>query len=212
MTQHRPQEDRRSDILTAARAVFVERGFLSARVEDVARRARLSKGAVYFHFKSKREILDALVAEEHAETQRIISTAAADPRPAAVKIVAIGKKYLDYIAGLKSPPRFFLLMNEMATRDERLREEVTRIHERFVAQTAALIAEAIAEGSFRDVDPVAAALLLKAIVDGLAGQAAIGLRPDAQRLAGEAVGVLLHGLARAPAGEGGPGSSADGGA
>ena len=44
---------RREDILRAARAVFIEQGADGARMDDVARRAQVSKGAVYHHCPSK---------------------------------------------------------------------------------------------------------------------------------------------------------------
>ena len=68
MTKHLSEAERRSQILRAARAVFIEKGFLAARVEDVAKRASLSKGAVYFYFSSKRDLFMALVQEEHEAT------------------------------------------------------------------------------------------------------------------------------------------------
>lgn len=196
MTRHRSESERRGQILRAARAVFIERGYLAARVEDVARRARLSKGAVYFYFHSKRELFDALVDEEFATTVSFLEDAGRDERPARVKLIDLGRKYLDYFAGLKTPPRFFLLMSEMAIRDEEIRERVTGIHRRFLAQLAALIEEGIEEGSFRDLDPMAAAMLLKAFIDGLAGQSAIGVRPDVERLSTDGIRLILEGLAR----------------
>jgi AcrR family transcriptional regulator len=64
--------DARDAALDAARAEFARRGVDRARVEDIARRAGISKGAFYLHFTSKeeafREILQRFlgVVEEHA--------------------------------------------------------------------------------------------------------------------------------------------------
>ena len=194
MTSHAPEAERRAQILRAARAVFIERGYLATRVDDVARRAGLSKGAVYFYFKNKRALFDALVDEEHANTRSFLETAAADPRPAHEKLMELGIGYLDYFAGLKSPPRFFLLMSEAAIRDESIRESTVAIHRQFVARVAELIDEGIQSGQFRDVDPQAAALMLKAVIDGLGGQSAIGERPDVARLSTDGIRLLLEGL------------------
>jgi len=194
MTRHASQAERRAQILRAARVVFIENGYLAARVQDVAKRAGLSKGAVYFYFDSKRELFDALVDEEHATTLSFLEHAGADPRPASEKLIELGVRYLDYFAGLKSPPRFFLLMSEMAIRDESIRARTTEIHQRFVDRVAELIGEGIASGHFRDVDPVAAALMLKAVIDGLGGQSAIGVRPDVARLSTDGIRMLLEGL------------------
>src|SRR5688572_17919117 len=57
----RRPEARPDEILDAALAVFSEQGFAGARVEDIAARAGLSKGAVYLYFDSKHDMLKALV-------------------------------------------------------------------------------------------------------------------------------------------------------
>jgi hypothetical protein len=37
-------------------------------------------------------------------------------------------------------------------------------------------------------------MILKAIIDGLAGQAAVGIRPDREKLVNDGLSTLLHGL------------------
>ena len=194
MTKHQSEAERRSQILRAARAVFIHRGFIAARVEDVAKRAGLSKGAVYFYFSSKRDLFLALVQEEHENTYSFLDDAEHDSRPAAVKLLDLGQKYLDYFAGLKSPPRFFLMMCEQGIRDEEIREECQAVHQRFVDAATRILAQGMAEGSFRQADPIAVAQMLKAIIDGMAGQSAIGLRPDRDRLLGDGIGMILNGI------------------
>ena len=198
MTRHLSELERKAQILRAARAIFIERGYLAARVEDIASRAGLSKGAVYFYFTSKREVFDALVDEELAVTASFLADAELDSRPAVIKMVDLGRKYLDYFAGLKTPPRFFLLMSELAIRDEDLRKRVNAVHEKFILATERVIAQGIAEGAFRDYDPRAIALFLKAFIDGLAGQSAVGMRPDVERLANDGIRMLMTGLVISP--------------
>ncbi len=194
MTKHQSEAERRSQILRAARAVFIDRGFIAARVEDVAKRAGLSKGAVYFYFASKRDLFLALVQEEHENTYSFLDRAEEDHRPAAVKLVDLGQQYLDYFAGLKSPPRFFLMMCEQGIRDDEIREEVQAVHQRFVDAATRILAQGMNEGTFREADPHGVAMILKAIIDGLAGQAAIGIRPDREKLVNDGLSTLLHGL------------------
>ena len=194
MTRHLSEPERRSQILRAARAVFIEKGFLAARVEDVAERAGLSKGAVYFYFESKRDLFMALVQEEHEQTYSFLDLAEEDGRPGMVKLLDLGQKYLDYFAGLKSPPRFFLMMCEQGIRDDEIREECQAVHQQFVDAAARILAQGMAEGSIREGDPAAIASLLKAMIDGLAGESAIGIRPDKERLIQDGLPMILHGL------------------
>lgn len=198
MTKHLSETERRGQILRSARSVFIEKGYLAARVDDVARRAGLSKGAVYFYFPSKRDLFLALVREEHENTYSFIDQADHDDRPAAVKLLDLGRKYLDYFAGLKSPPRFFMMMSEQAIRDEEVREELIAVHSRFVDACTRILAQGMAEGTFRPLDPLAVAQILKALIDGLAGESAIGLRPDRERLAGDGIQVILSGILLPP--------------
>src|SRR5271169_3535193 len=53
-------------ILDAAEVVFAERGFHGARIQDIAKRARIAVGTVYNHFEDKDAVLAALL-EQRAE-------------------------------------------------------------------------------------------------------------------------------------------------
>src|SRR5665647_1101621 len=56
----------RANLLAAAEAAFVRAGLEGAKVEDITRRAGLSKGAFYLHFRGKddafRQLVEAMVA------------------------------------------------------------------------------------------------------------------------------------------------------
>jgi AcrR family transcriptional regulator len=53
----------RQQILDASLRLFSERGFARTTVRDIARQAGITDAAIYYHFESKRELLDALVEE-----------------------------------------------------------------------------------------------------------------------------------------------------
>src|SRR5437899_825969 len=57
----RRKDARPEEILAAALDVFVERGFARARLEEVARRAGVTKGTIYLYFKSKEALFKAVV-------------------------------------------------------------------------------------------------------------------------------------------------------
>lgn len=57
-----PPHVRTRQILDAALAVFSERGFAAARMDDIAAAAGLSKGGLYAHFASKDEVFEALLS------------------------------------------------------------------------------------------------------------------------------------------------------
>lgn len=54
----------RHAILVAAASVFDERGYDGATIGDILDASGITKGALYFHFESKRALADAIVAEQ----------------------------------------------------------------------------------------------------------------------------------------------------
>jgi AcrR family transcriptional regulator len=59
----RRKQARPRELLDAALALFVEKGFAAARTEEIASRAGVSKGTLYLYFPSKDDLLKALIAE-----------------------------------------------------------------------------------------------------------------------------------------------------
>ena len=57
----RRKEERPQEIAEAALAAFAEKGYAATRVDDVAKRAGVSKGLLYLYFKTKEELFKAVV-------------------------------------------------------------------------------------------------------------------------------------------------------
>ena len=57
----RRKEDRPQEITAAAFAAFAEKGFTATKVEEVARRAGVSKGLLYLYFETKEELFKAVI-------------------------------------------------------------------------------------------------------------------------------------------------------
>jgi AcrR family transcriptional regulator len=59
----RRKDARPEEILSAALAVFTDRGFAATKLEDVAKRAGVTKGTIYLYFDSKEALFKALIRE-----------------------------------------------------------------------------------------------------------------------------------------------------
>lgn len=57
----------RAALVEAGRRLFGERGFAGTSVEDLAREARVTTGALYHHFGAKRLLFEAVFEQAHAE-------------------------------------------------------------------------------------------------------------------------------------------------
>ncbi len=64
-----PPEERRRQLLRAAHGLFLKKGYRGTTVDEIARAAGLTKGALYFHFQNKEDILFEMVRNytEHHE-------------------------------------------------------------------------------------------------------------------------------------------------
>jgi len=66
-------EERRTGILDAALAVFSQRGYYAASIDDIASEAGVSKALIYEHFASKKELYADLIARNARElNQRVV--------------------------------------------------------------------------------------------------------------------------------------------
>ncbi|TCP57507.1 TetR family transcriptional regulator [Tamaricihabitans halophyticus] len=79
------QERNKAKVLAAARAEFAERGYREAKVDAIAERAELTRGAVYSNFPGKRALYFAVLAELAAEVP-----IAAHVRPGENPVDALG--------------------------------------------------------------------------------------------------------------------------
>src|SRR3569623_1660721 len=80
----RRAEDRPREICAAALEVFAERGFAAARLEEIARRAGVSKGTLYLYFETKEQLFRAVVDQAIAPNLRMVrAMIAAHPGPLA---------------------------------------------------------------------------------------------------------------------------------
>jgi AcrR family transcriptional regulator len=61
-TRQRRKQARPQELLHAALALFVEKGFAATRAEEVARQAGVSKGTLYLYYPSKEHLLMAVIA------------------------------------------------------------------------------------------------------------------------------------------------------
>jgi len=78
----RRKADRPAEIVSAALAVFAEKGFAAAKLDEIARRAGVSKGALYLYFETKEDLFRAVVGQAIAPNISVVKTmVAAHPGP-----------------------------------------------------------------------------------------------------------------------------------
>ncbi len=127
-------------------------------MDDIAKRARISKGAIYLYFESKdallRALIDAKVAPMGKQLEELAKAGAANPTMA-VKLLANAAAVRLADPAIIAVPR---LMIGLSARFPDLAEFYrARVVEPARAALEAMIRAGIAKGEFRAVDPAAAA-------------------------------------------------------
>lgn len=73
-------EETRAALLEVARDLFAERGYAGTSTEEIVQRARVTRGALYHHFRGKTDLFEAVVEEmEQESAQRLMAASAGGP-------------------------------------------------------------------------------------------------------------------------------------
>jgi AcrR family transcriptional regulator len=179
-------EVRREEILSAAVREIADRGVAATRVADVAKALQVSPALVFYHFKTKDQLLAA--AFEYAAQRDLerLGQVLARPGSALSRLAAVLRLYQP--TGSASPSWTLWVDGwAAALRSADLRRASRRLDLRWKDAVAGLIAEGVAAGEFACPDPQAAAWRITALIDGLSVQVTVhrGVisRREAARLA-----------------------------
>jgi AcrR family transcriptional regulator len=186
---------RRQRVLTAALDAITERGIPETRIADVAKRAGMSPGHVMYYFASRAELLVAVLQWNedrfHAELEADLGRKRSARRRLDAAIRAS-------VPTGRGDPHWLLWLEvwAMAPHDEDLLEKQRLQEGRFLDLLVRVIRQGQSSGEFdRSVDAERAAVLLSALIDGLAIRVAIGAPgidgPSMLRLATEEARLLL---------------------
>ena len=91
-------EATRVTLLSAARKLFARRGYPEVSIDEIVQAARVTKGALYHHFKDKRELFRGVVEQIEQEIRERLREAAAGPKEARAQLQAACGAYLDACA------------------------------------------------------------------------------------------------------------------
>lgn len=181
------QQGQRGRILGAATRCFAERGFHEATIQDICDVAGLSKGGLYTYFKSKEEILSALIREGFAAGLERAQEVARSGHGAVDKLRRIGEAVVGN-AG-PQPPQLLLEIWALASKNPSLVALYADGYDQWRAFLAGLLREGIDEGVFKaDVDPEAVVMVVLAVFGGITLQEGLTGRSVDWRRVLEALG------------------------
>jgi AcrR family transcriptional regulator len=188
-------DERRAQIMEAALACFIRKGYNNTTMDDIVAESGLSKGTLYWYFKSKDDLFAAAimsllmdVGEEAVAALEQYTTAADKLRAVAQSAANLSKK----VEG------FFSLFLEFWASSPR-REEAGQLWVGLLVQYKDIFVEVIEQGirngEFKPVDAEKLVWAMMAAYDGLAAYVMFIPDMDLERVSQVFIETLLDGLA-----------------
>lgn len=148
----RRKEDRPQEITEAAFEAFAEKGFAATRVEEVAKRAGVSKGLLYLYFRTKEELLKAVIKSVVIRrVERLIATLATTEMSSAEFIRGPMADFMKQIPGSRVAVVLRLLLAEGPRHPDLLEFYWRNVVSRALQAIRELVERGIERGEFRDV-------------------------------------------------------------
>jgi len=167
-------EVRRMQIADAARALTVRYGSEHITVRRIAKEIEVSEGAIYRHFKSKRDILSFMVERIEEDW---MADMAKDSAPGLAPLEILNRSLRNHVSAIEQRRgvSFQVVAEIISLGDSRLNRKASEALNRYTARIRDLLAEGIETAEVRnDIDPDRAANLIAAAIQGTVNRWALG--------------------------------------
>ena len=181
-------------LFEAAVELLGERGYSGATIDDIVERAGVAKGTVYYHFRSKSELVSTLLDDGLRRLAASFRREIEGAQGGQAALRALVHAELAYIERYQAFSK--LVMAEMWRADRDWRESLKTLREEYVEVFAGVLRGGVAEGAFRaDLDVQASAstifgMIATAALDWLAFDPRATLDDVERRLAPLVLGAV----------------------
>jgi AcrR family transcriptional regulator len=147
----REKDQRRSAILNAARKLFFEKGFRYVTVENIARKAELSKGSIYLYFSSKGEIYTQILLNDIDKFNKKSSLIFQNGKSAVELVMDFAFIYVDFFLNDRELFRImmtFMLHTEDMNLAETVNQHIIEVTNNTVKIIETILQQGIEKGEF----------------------------------------------------------------
>jgi AcrR family transcriptional regulator len=192
----RAKQERRRQIMTAAKHVFAEAGYHGASIHAIIERAQIARGTFYLYFESKEAVFDSILDQAMSDLRARIHRIEVDDPAAPAPQVQLREQVvgtLDYI--LRDRALATLLLSAGHTPDAEAAERLAQ----FFAEVRDLLRRAMESGMeiglLRKVEPDLAAAAMLGMIRGVIEQLIRDAEPPAiDVVVSELLMVALRGV------------------
>jgi AcrR family transcriptional regulator len=162
------KSQRRDEIMAAAKEVFARKGFHDTTIADIAKRAGLAYGSIYWYFDSKDELFHALMAVEEGALRSHIAAelGARQDSDGEVPFRTAVRATLEFFESDKATVK--LLFRDAYALGDRFEKHLGGIYERFIDDIESVIVVAQQRGETVAAPPRMVAYTLAALIGQLA--------------------------------------------
>ena len=147
------KKSRKKEILDAAVSCFASTGYYETTMDDIVGASGLSKGALYWYFKSKRDLFRALVEQWFQELAGAMRDVVESDSSAEGRLRSIAGAVAQNAAARPELMRAMLEFYTMAVRDDELRSWLRAIYLENFELLVELFADGVRRGEFANVPP-----------------------------------------------------------
>ncbi|MBN2118756.1 MAG: TetR/AcrR family transcriptional regulator [Anaerolineales bacterium] len=159
-------DERKAQILNAAEQVFNKKGFDLARMDDIADKTGLSKGTLYLYFKSKDDLIIAILERIFQGVFRQLERREGDELSATEAVSQFTEAAIrDYKRMLHIIPVAYEFL-ALAFRNKTVQKALKQYFRHYMDVLVPMIQRGIDSGEFRQVDPQEVAIAAGAIYEG----------------------------------------------
>ena len=165
--KRRNTEVRRRQIADAARELIIKYGSEHITGRRIAKEIGITEGAIYRHFKSKRDILSFLIEDIEAN---LVADIERGMTSGATPLQVIDKTMKSHISSIEQRKgvTFLVIAEIISLGDKKLNRQASEVLNRYTGRIGDIISEGVKSGEIRDdVPPETAAILLSATIHGL---------------------------------------------
>ena len=163
--RRRAPEERPTQILDAAFHEFGERGLAGARLDDIAKRARVAKGTIYLYFPNKealfREMVHATIVSALVEAEASLAGLASETAEAQLR--RLGQGWWTFLRTERVQVLQRLVALELGQFPDLMQFYADEVIARGRRLVSGIIALGVERGAFRNVDPQLAARMFSSI-------------------------------------------------
>ena len=158
--------ERKKQIIDAAEEVFTQKGFDQARTDDIAEETGLSKGTLYLYFKSKEDLIAAILDRVFQHEFRQFEALNLTEMGAVDVIWKITDLITKDILGLQRLMPIIYQFLALAFRNKHVQRALAKYINQYVDLLIPIIQRGVDSGEFRQVDAQETAIAMGAILEG----------------------------------------------